>query len=276
MSTARTLTETAERLCALSRERAIDPVAEIVWPDAVDANAWYTSPEFVSLFGTSTWDALDDASRKRVAFLEAVNFYSLNIHGERALIEGLARRLYRGDHATMSPYLHHFLEEESRHMAYFGRFCTLYAGGPYAEKKLVFPREFAPGEEDALFFAKVLIFEELVDVLNRRMAKDERLHPLAHTINRLHHDDKVRHLEFGRRITADTFERFAATVRRTPEILECHMVAGGFDYLIKARVSDMAAYRAFLGETLVNLPGVRETRTYAVLEEVKNTVVMGV
>jgi Lrp/AsnC family leucine-responsive transcriptional regulator len=38
----------------------------------------------------------------------------------------------------------------------------------------------------------------------------------------------------------------------------------------------MAAYRAFLGETLVNLPGVRETRTYAVLEEVKNTVVMGV
>ncbi|MDO9473434.1 MAG: Lrp/AsnC ligand binding domain-containing protein [Caulobacter sp.] len=78
------------------------------------------------------------------------------------------------------------------------------------------------------------------------------------------------------RTTADTFEKFAATVRRTPEILECHMVAGGFDYLIKARVSDMAAYRAFLGETLVNLPGVRETRTYAVLEEVKNTVVMGV
>jgi len=78
------------------------------------------------------------------------------------------------------------------------------------------------------------------------------------------------------RTTADTFEKFAATVRRTPEILECHMVAGGFDYLIKARVSDMAAYRSFLGETLVNLPGVRETRTYAVLEEVKNTVVMGV
>jgi len=71
------------------------------------------------------------------------------------------------------------------------------------------------------------------------------------------------------RTTADVFERFATTVRRTPEILECHMVAGGFDYLIKARVSDMAAYRSFLGETLVNLPGVRETRTYAVMEEVK-------
>ena len=60
-------------------------------------------------------------------------------------------------------------------------------------------------------------------------------------------------------------------LRRAPEVLECHMVAGGFDYLIKARVKDMAAYRAFLGETLVAMPGVRETRTYAVLEEVKNT-----
>jgi Lrp/AsnC family leucine-responsive transcriptional regulator len=47
------------------------------------------------------------------------------------------------------------------------------------------------------------------------------------------------------------------------------MVAGGFDYLIKARVKDMSAYRAFLGDVLVQMPGVRETRTYAVLEEVK-------
>ena len=76
------------------------------------------------------------------------------------------------------------------------------------------------------------------------------------------------------RTTGDLFEQFAATVRETPEILECHMVAGGFDYLIKARVQDMAAYRNFLGATLVNMPGVRETRTYAVLEEVKSTVAL--
>lgn len=73
------------------------------------------------------------------------------------------------------------------------------------------------------------------------------------------------------RTTGDIFEEFAAAVRRTPEVIECHMVAGGFDYLIKARVQDMAAYRAFLGDTLVTMPGVRETRTYAVLEEVKAT-----
>lgn len=73
------------------------------------------------------------------------------------------------------------------------------------------------------------------------------------------------------RTTGDMFEAFAEAVRRQPEVLECHMVAGGFDYLIKARVGDMDAYRAFLGDILVKMPGVRETRTYAVLEEVKST-----
>ena len=73
------------------------------------------------------------------------------------------------------------------------------------------------------------------------------------------------------RTTGDVFEAFAEAVRRQPEVLECHMVAGGFDYLIKARVADMDAYRVFLGDILVRMPGVRETRTYAVLEEVKST-----
>jgi len=66
-----------------------------------------------------------------------------------------------------------------------------------------------------------------------------------------------------------TFAAFAEHVRRMDEVMECHMVAGGFDYLLKVRVADMNAYRAFLGKTLVSVPGVRETRTYAVLEEVK-------
>ncbi|MDE2396108.1 MAG: Lrp/AsnC ligand binding domain-containing protein, partial [Burkholderiales bacterium] len=54
-------------------------------------------------------------------------------------------------------------------------------------------------------------------------------------------------------------------------ILEAHLVAGGFDYLLKTRVADMAQYRRFVGDVIWTLPGVRETRTYAVMEEVKNS-----
>ncbi|PWW48937.1 Lrp/AsnC ligand binding domain-containing protein [Melaminivora alkalimesophila] len=71
--------------------------------------------------------------------------------------------------------------------------------------------------------------------------------------------------------TPNVFDGFKAAVHAHPEILECHMVAGGFDYLLKTRSADMAAYRQFAGNVLWQLPGVRETRTYAVMEEVKHS-----
>ena len=73
------------------------------------------------------------------------------------------------------------------------------------------------------------------------------------------------------RTTPNVFDQFKAAVQVHPEIMECHMVAGGFDYLLKTRSADMAAYRAFAGNVLWQLPGVRETRTYAVMEEVKHS-----
>ncbi len=73
------------------------------------------------------------------------------------------------------------------------------------------------------------------------------------------------------RTTPDVFDQFKTAVKLRPEIMECHMVAGGFDYLLKTRVADMPAYREFLGSVLLTLPGVRETHTYAVMEEVKNS-----
>jgi Lrp/AsnC family leucine-responsive transcriptional regulator len=73
------------------------------------------------------------------------------------------------------------------------------------------------------------------------------------------------------RTTMPVLDEFHAAVQARPEIMECHLVAGGFDYLIKARAADMDAYRRFASDVLWRLPGVRETRTYAVMEEVKNS-----
>ena len=72
------------------------------------------------------------------------------------------------------------------------------------------------------------------------------------------------------RTVHDVMDTFKAAVQVRPEILECHLVAGGFDYLIKTRVADMSAYREMIASVIWSLPGVRETRTYTVMEEVKN------
>ena len=76
------------------------------------------------------------------------------------------------------------------------------------------------------------------------------------------------------RTVHDVMDNFKAAVQVRPEILEAHLVAGGFDYLLKTRVADMRAYREFIGSVIWTLPGVRETRTYAVMEEVKHTTLL--
>lgn len=73
------------------------------------------------------------------------------------------------------------------------------------------------------------------------------------------------------RTTPNILEEFKKAVKDRPEVMECHLVAGGFDYLIKLRAADMSDYRDIAGRVLWKLPGVRETRTYAVMEEVKNS-----
>jgi len=71
------------------------------------------------------------------------------------------------------------------------------------------------------------------------------------------------------RTTQNVFDTFRAAVQAHPQVLECHMVSGGFDYLLKTRVENMDAYRDFASQVLWQLPGVRETRTYVVMDEVK-------
>lgn len=71
--------------------------------------------------------------------------------------------------------------------------------------------------------------------------------------------------------SVDIFADFSAAIQEHDVIQECHLVSGDFDFLLKARVADMSSYRRLLGDTLLRLPGVSESRTYVVMEEVKNS-----
>ena len=73
------------------------------------------------------------------------------------------------------------------------------------------------------------------------------------------------------RTSKDVFTEFKKAVIKLPQVLECHLVSGDFDYLLKTRVADMMAYRELLGETLLTLPGVSSSRSYMVMEEVKES-----
>ncbi len=74
-----------------------------------------------------------------------------------------------------------------------------------------------------------------------------------------------------KRTTSNVFRRFKEEISAYPEVLECHMVAGGFDYLLKVRTRDMFEYRNFLDEKLARVTYINNTHTYVVMEEVKAT-----
>ncbi|SNU80409.1 putative AsnC-family transcriptional regulator [Neisseria zoodegmatis] len=74
--------------------------------------------------------------------------------------------------------------------------------------------------------------------------------------------------------SGNIFEDFRREVSMIPQILECHLVSGEYDYLIKVRLPDMSAYRDMLGNILLQLPAAAESRSYVVMEEVKEDVLL--
>ncbi|OWY40643.1 AsnC family transcriptional regulator [Xenophilus sp. AP218F] len=74
--------------------------------------------------------------------------------------------------------------------------------------------------------------------------------------------------------SGNIFDAFRREILSIPEILECHLVSGEFDYLIKARIPDMSMYRKLLGDILLQLPSAKESKSYVVMEEVKETLAL--
>jgi hypothetical protein len=205
-----TASELAVRLTKASRKKLWDVYNFFEWPEALDANAWYMPPELISLYGTPAWEALTEEQQKRLSLYELGNFFSLVLQGERPLVAGLVDRLYaKGNSTSVNEYLHHFVDEENKHMVMFGEFCNRYVGKVYPEKKIILPREYAKGEEEVAFYCKVMVVEELGDFYNLAIEKDERCDPLVREVNKVHHIDEARHLAFGRVQLAELFNKFA-------------------------------------------------------------------
>ncbi len=71
--------------------------------------------------------------------------------------------------------------------------------------------------------------------------------------------------------SGDVFDQVARDLVEIPEVMECHLISGEFDYLVKARLKEMSAYRKLLGDLLKKLPSSASSHSYIVMEEVKET-----
>ncbi|TMR06540.1 diiron oxygenase [Actinomadura soli] len=212
------LREILDRLSAMSIEDYYNPYQMFQWPDTLPEDMWWMSPELTTTFETEVAEELTREQLFALSRFESVNFYSLNVHGIRELLIEITERIHTDDFASASEFFHHFIGEENEHMWFFAEFCQRYGGKIY--KQLRGGAETVPPGEAAslLVFARILIFEELVDHFNVRMASDERLDDTIRQINRIHHQDESRHIAFGRELVKVLFERFRS--RATQEELD--------------------------------------------------------
>lgn len=205
----RTTDEIARRLTRSSREDLYDVYRRFDWKERLDADRWALPPELLTLHGTELWSGLPDRTKHRLSILEAANLFATTLHGEQFLVAGLADRVYAARQSEeMTDYLHHFLDEENKHMVMFGLFCRKYAGRVYADKSLELRRTYAPGEEEIAFYVMAMIIEEYGDHYNVRTMLDQDCDSLVRAISQQHHVDESRHLAFDRAYLAELAERW--------------------------------------------------------------------
>lgn len=199
----------SERLSAKSREAIYDVYRRFEWTDRIDPDRLAMPPEITTLYGTDVWGDLTDEQKHRLSICETGNLFANTLHGERALVAGLSQQLYGSKlSAEITDYLHHFLDEENKHMVMFGLYCRRYVGRVYPEKKLSFASEMAPGEGLIGFYAMAMVVEDFGDYFNIRTMKDDRCDPLVREISQVHHVDESRHLAFDRAYLADLCDRY--------------------------------------------------------------------
>ncbi|MFF7968038.1 diiron oxygenase [Streptomyces sp. NPDC007903] len=191
------------RLEAMAESDYYNPYTIFDWPESLGTDRPWMSEDLVTLAGTEEWGKLTREQQLALTRFEAVNFFSLNVHGIRELLSEVVLRIHTKTYADASEFLHHFIGEENEHMWFFGTFCLKYGGKVYPAVPQVGPGRIE-GVGDAatelVIFARILIFEELVDYFNARMATDDSLPPIAQEINRVHHQDESRHVAFGRHL----------------------------------------------------------------------------
>ncbi|MEE1840850.1 MULTISPECIES: diiron oxygenase [unclassified Streptomyces] len=200
-----------DRLTTKSIDDYYNPYRLFEWPESLPEQMWWMSPELRTIHGTSLEGSLTEQQRFTLSKYESVNFYSLNVHGIRELLIEVTRRIHTKGFETPSEFFHHFIGEENEHMWFFAEFCLRYGGKIYRQPAGASVETAKTSAESLLVFARILIFEELVDHFNSRMALDDRLHETIRALNRIHHQDESRHIAFGRELVTALW----ADVRRT-------------------------------------------------------------
>jgi len=199
-----------KRLTELSRRGYYDPYQRFYWPEQIDKECLWCDEDLLTTYGTELHSSLSQQTLAALSQSEAINFYSLNVHGIKGALEFIMRCIYDARYRDISEYLHLFITEENTHMWFFAKFCIDYYGKIYPAATMPESRVSNPIEKDLYMFASTLIFEEYVDFYNHKVGRNIQVPAIVREINHQHHVDESRHVSFGREVVKSIYGELAA------------------------------------------------------------------
>lgn len=202
-----TFEKSINRLNSLSEDTYYNVYSRFQWPESIPEDGLWMSPDLMTAANTPYWDEFSADQLQALSKWESIHFYGLNVHGIRELIVEVTNRIHTPGFEPASEFMHHFIDEENKHMWFFAQFCNRYGKKIYPDIKAKFKvGEIDPDMENFLVFTRILVLEEVVDYFNSRMGNDESLPPIIREINAAHHIDESRHVAFGRQMICTLFE----------------------------------------------------------------------
>ncbi|MGA4689636.1 MULTISPECIES: diiron oxygenase [Rhodococcus] len=229
--------ETAQRLLDSSARLSYDPGLEIDWDAPLVDGKYGMTPEWCSLYGTDLWERMSEDQRITLTKHEAASIAGTGIWFEMILMQMLVRDLYRHDPAT--PYVQFGLTEiadECRHSIMFARSAQRYGIPSYRPKRWIREtgRLFKAVARGALAYGGTLFAEEILDMMQRDFARDERVQPITRTVSHVHVVEESRHIRYARE---ETRRRSARLGRLERAWIRIHLGVSAY-FVVTSLVND--------------------------------------
>jgi hypothetical protein len=203
--------ELSARLLGSAAKKSYDPVVDIDWAAPLPTQLFGLSPEWSTLYGTPMWDSLSHDQQVTLTIHEYCSISGVGIWFECLLMHLVLRDIYGEDPAQ--PHVQWALTEiadECRHSVMFARTAEKFGAPSYQPPASILRlgKMFASRMDGPAAYAAILVAEEILDIFQRDLMKDERVQPLTRATSQIHVVEEARHMRFARE----------EIVRRTPEL----------------------------------------------------------
>lgn len=247
----------AQKLIKGSDKKKYDPFTRVDYQEKLNGDRWQFPEEFLSLYNLPIYSDLSDEQKWRLSLLEAINFFSVNIHGEQGLVAAMEPRLYRdkrvGEDPVSSQYMQRFIHEENSHTYMLAEYCTRYHGSVLPDHSYAVEQpKLSPEVDDILYWGRVLTLESYLGYFNQKSMKNTDLDTTARQIHEYHFMDEVRHQAWDKAMIEENLRR-AKAKNLDSELQTVKELLVAYQEYIRQSSCNPAIYRALGLENCLEL-----------------------